>query len=353
MSSRAAASRLPAGQTLGRSPIGISFEEARAFIANDGQRGPQRRILREGVYAINTAEFVVFTAERNYAVPLQDDKATLEQMRELIEGRDGFRAVVIPGESDIVGVVTVQDGPALEQEEIIAPTVGVDPDNDACFHNSFQDPEKFLAAGGRRGRQEQVLVEGTYYINRLFATRRGRGQDGDRDRPCRRRRLLHGTARRRRHRHDYKHGELVGKGQRGVWETALQPGKYAINPYALKVVSVPTTNFVLRWIEGRIEGHRYDENLAEIKLITKDAFEPILPLSIVLHIAYEDAPPRRPAIRRHQAPGRADARPDGLGLFQGYGPVAHAHRADLQPGRDPGGGGAAHERAVPANISST
>ena len=37
-------------------------------------------------------------------------------------------------------------------------------------HNSFQEPEQFLAAGGRRGRQERVLVEGTYDINRLFAT---------------------------------------------------------------------------------------------------------------------------------------------------------------------------------------
>jgi uncharacterized membrane protein YqiK len=42
--------------------------------------------------------------------------------------------------------------------------------NAATHHNSFQDPEQFLAAGGWRGRQHQVLVEGTDYINRLFAT---------------------------------------------------------------------------------------------------------------------------------------------------------------------------------------
>ena len=40
----------------------------------------------------------------------------------------------------------------------------------ALYHNNFQDPEKFLQAGGLRGRQLQTLVEGTYYINRLFAT---------------------------------------------------------------------------------------------------------------------------------------------------------------------------------------
>ena len=31
-------------------------------------------------------------------------------------------------------------------------------------------PDRFLNAGGLRGRQLQVLVEGTYYLNRLFAT---------------------------------------------------------------------------------------------------------------------------------------------------------------------------------------
>jgi uncharacterized membrane protein YqiK len=56
------------------------------------------------------------------------------------------------------------------------------------------------------------------------------------------------------------------------------------------VIPVPTTNFVLRWIQGSTEEHGYDTNLAEIQLITKDAFEPVLPLSIVVHIAYEDAP---------------------------------------------------------------
>jgi len=31
-------------------------------------------------------------------------------------------------------------------------------------------PEKFIAAGSGRGRQLQMLVEGSYFINRLFAT---------------------------------------------------------------------------------------------------------------------------------------------------------------------------------------
>jgi len=278
------------GQALASLPENVSFEDVRGFIMGGGQRGPQRQILREGVYAINTAQFVILTSDGNHAVRLSGDEASLEEMRSRLMERRGFEPVVIRDQEDRIGVATVHDGPSLEHEEIIAPSVGTDARQPEIYHNCFQDPERFLIAGGRRGRQEQVLVEGTYFINRLFATidlqpktvieigkvgvvvsyTGPRGND------------LTGT--------DYKHGELVESGKRGVWSRALQPGKYALNPYGVKVIQVPTTNFVLRWIEGRSEEHGFDANLSEIRLITRDAFEPVLPLSIVLHIAYEDAP---------------------------------------------------------------
>ena len=67
------------------------------------------------------------------------------------------------------------------------------------------------------------------------------------------------------------------------------PGKYAFNTYAGKIELVPTTNFVLMWKSGE-SGSRFDSNLREITLITKDAFEPNLPLSVVVHIDYRKAP---------------------------------------------------------------
>jgi uncharacterized membrane protein YqiK len=83
----------------------------------------------------------------------------------------------------------------------------------------------------------------------------------------------------------------VQQGQRGVWAVPLQPGKYAINPLAQDVKLVPTTNFQLRWIQDSpTDVHKFDANLSEIRLITRDAFEPSLPLSIVVPIAQDDAP---------------------------------------------------------------
>ena len=57
-------------QTLARNDQANNFENVRDFLAKGGQKGPQRKILREGVYAINLAQFVVLTATRNYSVEL-------------------------------------------------------------------------------------------------------------------------------------------------------------------------------------------------------------------------------------------------------------------------------------------
>ena len=63
---------------------------------------------------------------------------------------------------DLIGIVSVQDGPTIPAGDIIAPAIQAD-------HNYFQDAEAFLANGGCRGRQLQVLTDGTFFINRWFA----------------------------------------------------------------------------------------------------------------------------------------------------------------------------------------
>jgi len=279
---------LPAGQTLAENSTVGDFRDVRAFLEGGGQKGPQRKILREGTHIINPALFVVMTEEATYSLSLDaQEKQYYELMRGVLDERSAFTPVVIKEaagahDSDQLAIVTVQDGPGLPKDELLAPDVG-------DSHNSFQEPERFLAAGGKRGRQERVLVEGTYYINRLFATvefiRKTiipvgfvgvvvsyTGRKGD---------DLSGK--------EYSHGELVESGCRGVWRDPLMPGKYAFNTYAGKIELVPTTNFVLMWKSGE-SGSSFDSNLREITLITKDAFEPQLPLSVVVHIDYRKAP---------------------------------------------------------------
>jgi len=335
---------LQPSQTLGRVVACNYFQDARTFLGETaqaspedttqlGQRGRQRAILREGVYAINLALFVVITEDVVYRLNLQGQREleTLMNWQKELRQMDGFSPVVIgavtrqmveeveerePGErrpraraargipatevrdpfeaegalaQDNIGIVTIQDGPSLVPGEIIAPAVGNDR-NDPNYHNNYQDPEAFLRAGGRRGRQYDPLTDGTYFLNRWFATveiipktlvpighvgvvvsyygRAGRDVSGQ----------------------SFRHGERVAQGERGVWEKALGPGKYPFNTYAGSIILVPTTNFVLHWITGKSEAHHYDESLRSIDLVTKDAYEPLLPLSVVVHIDYEKAP---------------------------------------------------------------
>lgn len=282
---------LSAMQVLASNTIANDFQDVTHFLNNGGQRGPQRQILREGTYAINLAQFVVITEEKVFSLPLsKEDEYIIQNMATVINSRKGFTPVVIKDSDDLIGIVTVHDGPSLPSGEIIAPVVGGDINDPLTYHNNFQMPDRFINAKGMRGRQLQVLVEGTYYLNRLFATVEminktvievgfvgvvvsytGKiGED------------LSGT--------DYRHGELVSKGSRGVWNEPLLPGKYAFNTYAGKVVPVPTTNIILKWIRTESGSHHLDENLSEVSLITKDAFEPSLPLSVVIHIDYQKAP---------------------------------------------------------------
>ncbi len=278
-------------QVLASNAIVSDFQDTEGFLKKVGQRGPQRRILREGTYAINLVQFVVITEEKVYSLPLgKDEAATILQMAKFIAERNGFRPVVIKDTDDLVGIVTVHDGPSLPQDTIIAPIAGDDAAQVQTYHNKFQDPDRFLQAGGFRGRQLQVLVEGTYYVNRLFATVEMipktiievgnvgvvvsyTGEVGI---------DLSGA--------EYRHGEMVEKHKRGVWNVPLLPGKYAFNTYAGKVIIVPTTNIILKWIRNEVGSHHFDENLTEVSLITKDAFEPSLPLSVVIHIDYQKAP---------------------------------------------------------------
>ncbi|HEY3967691.1 MAG TPA: SPFH domain-containing protein [Planctomycetaceae bacterium] len=306
---------LPPSQTLGRVVACNNFQDARAFlgIAADrsgtcprGQRGRQRSILREGVYAINPSLFVVMADDavfsHRHLQGSQETKA-ISDWQKVLSDIGGFTPVVVGGgieaqdplnpeksiTVDSIGIVTVHDGASLEPGEIIAPPVGNEA-SDPNYHNNFQDPEAFLRAAGRRGRQYQTLTDGTYFINRWFASVQMHpktvvpigyvgvvvsyyGKAG---------RDLSGAA--------FRHGERVAEGERGVWEKPLGPGKYAFNTYAGNIVLVPTTNFVLHWVTGKNESHRYDESLRSIDLVTKDAYEPRLPLSVVVHIDYQCAP---------------------------------------------------------------
>mmetsp|Transcript_10408 Transcript_10408/g.23748 ORF Transcript_10408/g.23748 Transcript_10408/m.23748 type:complete len:811 (+) Transcript_10408:69-2501(+) len=282
--------QMQSSQTLASNRTAKNYD-ATSFLRDGGERGPQRMILREGTYAFNLAIFIVVTEEQVYALETDpEDEATIEEMANTIRARDGFTPIVIDGAGDNCGIVTVHDGQSLPQGQLLAPIVGDDPRDEETYHHNFQDADKFIAANGNRGVQLQVISEGTYYINRLFATVNiipkfvipvgwvgvvvsftgavAKDVSGE----------------------SFRHGELVPVGCKGVWDRPMLPGKYARNPSSGDIIMVPTTNVILSWQAGLVGEEKLDDCLREVSLVTKDGFGPLLPLSVVVNIDWRRAP---------------------------------------------------------------
>src|SRR5262245_13734010 len=95
---------LAPSQTLGHAVACNNYQDARAFLKGDeksnrrGQRGRQLVILREGVYAINPALFVVITEDAAYSLRsllTKHELATVRSWQEDLAAIEGFAPVVI------------------------------------------------------------------------------------------------------------------------------------------------------------------------------------------------------------------------------------------------------------------
>lgn len=243
---------LETGRVLARKVECDSFQDAEAFMNNGGRKGRQTSVLTAGTYRINTLLFDVLITDM---VHIQDN---------------------------MVGIVTTMDGEAIDAGQIAGKPVD--------GHTNFQNPDVFLDAGGNKGLQQQVILAGSYNLNPWFVKLEEvkmteipighvgviisfvgeEGQD------------LSGV--------EFKHGNIVAKGKKGVWAEPLGPGKYPVNPFIMRVELVPTTNLVLNWASARSESHQLDKNLSTITVRSKDGFPFNLDVSQIIHIPATEAP---------------------------------------------------------------
>lgn len=243
---------LPAGRVLGQQVACRSYQDARAFLKAGGERGPQIAVVPPGTYRINPSLFKV-------------------ELTPVIE---------VP--SSKIGIVTIKEGAPLPTGEIAG--------HEVQGHNSFQDGQAFIQRGGFKGLQEQVILAGRYFLNPRFAT----VQVTDMTQVA----IAHagvviayvGESGRDVTGEQFKHGNLVERGKKGVWAEPLDPGMYAINPFTHKVESVPTQNVVLNWATGKTESHNLDKNLSTITVRSADGFTFNLDVSQIIHIPRNFAP---------------------------------------------------------------
>ena len=196
------------GQLLGRTVPGHhSFQDGQAFLLAGGQKGPQVDILTPGQYRINTRLFEV----------------ELARAVEVAQGR--------------VASLTAIDGAPLRTGQLLGKSV--------AKTDSFQNGEAFLASGGQKGPQVDILTPGMYYINpRLFAVQQAtaitvrtgeigivEAFDGA---ELREEQILGDSIRGH---NDFQSGQafLDSGGQRGPQLDILKPGMYYINPLLFDV----------------------------------------------------------------------------------------------------------------------
>jgi uncharacterized membrane protein YqiK len=257
-------SSIPSERILGKIISCDNFQDASAFLTRGGEKGRQLGILTAGSYRINLALFTVITAST-----AQQHGMHPEQLKVYS---------VLP---DMVGIVTTLDGKPIEPTEIAGGTVD--------GHENFQNAQVFLDHGGRRGLQEQILLSGSWNLNPWFVqveqvpmTAIPIGYVGV---------VISfvGEAHEDVSGVEFKHGDLVNPGHKGVWVSPLYPGKHPLNTRIMKVELVPTTNIVLNWA-ARTEAHNYDAKLSSITVRSKDGFAFNLDVAQVIHVGALDAP---------------------------------------------------------------
>ncbi|RVU91904.1 SPFH domain-containing protein [Flavobacterium columnare] len=243
---------IPTGRILARRVECDNYQDATGFLDKGGQKGRQTAFITSGSYRINTYLFEIV---------IVDQIKIFENM---------------------VGIVTALDGEPIPHGQIAGKF--------ADGHNNFQNFDRFLDQGGNRGLQPQVMLAGSYYINpwaiqieqnpmtdvpigHVGVVISYIGEDGQ---------DVTGET--------FKHGNIVSKGQRGVWMEPLGPGKYALNRYTTKLELVPTTNLVLNWANARSESHDLDKNLSTITVRSKDGFPFNLDVSQIIHVPANEAP---------------------------------------------------------------
>lgn len=243
---------IPTGNILGQRAECDNFQDAEKFLNNGGQKGRQTVYITAGSYRINTMLFQVSISD------------------------------MIRIQESMVGIVTTLDGQPIEADQIAGKLID--------GHNNFQDFDTFIKNKGNRGLQPQVILAGSYNLN-PWAVQIEEipmteisigyvgvvisyiGQEGN---------DLTGI--------EFKHGNIVQKGYKGVWLEPLGPGKYPINKYIMKVELVPTTNLVLNWASARSEAHNLDKNLSTITVRSKDGFPFNLDVAQIIHVPTTEAP---------------------------------------------------------------
>src|SRR5579885_1145891 len=311
-----------------------SFQDGEAFLRNGGQKGPQVDVLPPGKYRINTYLFhvrnesAVLVPQGHVGLVSARDGAPMTPGRLLAQAVPGHAAfqhgqtfldtggqrgpqieLLLPGRyrlnTDLftvevqpatvvgagqVGMVTAKDGAPLPPGEVIAASVE--------GHDDFQNASAFLANGGQRGPQLDLLKPGTYYINpMMFDVRLDQVATVERGEVA----VLVSNVGKPPETMTEADRESVGQeryvvpvGYRGIQSEVLGPGVYYLNRWAHIAYIIPTTNMTIDWADEDTgadqQGVKRAQLFDPLEVISHDGFVMKVSVKVVIRIRPEQAP---------------------------------------------------------------
>lgn len=296
------------------------FTDVRTFIASGGQQGVQRPVLPPGaIVPLHPVAFLVLTQSRSFGLPvnaeyrgkfgpalfgLKAEDLTLKVIEPLrIRDSSGHKTI------DMVGIVETLEGEPLPSGDIAcrlgrfedvkkmesagrsdAEIADVLIGNQNERHNNYQDYQKFLDSGGRIGLQHDPLLYGSYAVNPYLVRVETVPMLVVKQGEVAVIKAAVGLPTEDVSGDEFKFGSIVHPGHRGIWEEPLRTGKYAINPRIYQAEMVPTAILTLNWAEASSQAHTLDKQLKQIVAKSKEGFVFNIDLQVQIHVADKLAP---------------------------------------------------------------
>lgn len=359
---------LPDGaKTAAYKPIFGKFTDVRTFIKEGGQKGVQQPVLQSGeLEYIHPVAFLVLTVNGVHGIPVTPEYAQMAQQGNLtlqafgITPEDLHIVEVGPREIEVevvettenaageqvqrinremrmvdhIGIVTTLDGPAPEKGDIAcrikgfadveeiekevfgntvvakAPTGTQTPEQEIDnihsnlvaeqpkharlleqllnskndIHESYQNYPLFLKEGGRMGMQHDPILTGRYAFNPFCVKVEFVPMLTVNQGEVATIKAFLGLPTVDTSGKDFKHGMIVRPGHKGLWEVSLGPGKYPLNPHIYQPVIVKTYILNLSWAEARSSAHTLDHQLSQIVARSSEGFIFKVDLQVQIHV---------------------------------------------------------------------
>lgn len=240
------------------------YQNIEEFLKNGGQKGPQINVLKPGQYKINTSFFKV---KKVAATNVPHDK---------------------------IGLVTANAGVALPKNEIVAISIP--------NHNSFQDGQAFLDNGGQKGRQNEYLSSGLYYLNTdLFSVEQIKqfevmtgyvgvltsfiGVEPSQEIET----ALSGSqvsTNSATSEEVMSETAIMPENYKGIQHKILRPGLYPINTYAYSAQLIDITNISIEWENNSSSKSQFNP----LQVLSKDGFQLTVAVKVIVRVKPQQAP---------------------------------------------------------------